>query len=505
METVAPGEQISFIIRVRDDDGVFYDPDSLDVYITRFVNQILYGPATYESGQVTRITTGIYTFSFTASGSIQPAVYTLKSVATTDDSTRYDYDYFEVIEPQRAKSAILDPPILYGKIKEIYNYGTMGQGLTDSICLIGHCDGIEINDPVRVTNMKEVVRMMQADPDSPLLRALLEAYNSGAQDIYVVAAAPMREYLPNLADRFTPFDEWGGNNFYEQYHERLTTTYEVIKEFDLFEIVVPVEAPYHDAGGVDFLNQLADYCEETFALVSQPVIGIIGTRVEDFASEDVDAMLEDSRLTELDDDGNSVFQSKGKYVLVVAGEGSFNHTQLPLVYTASLATAAASKIAVSGYSDGIIYKPLDQVRGLASRDLTKAQIKALSASRINPVIRNTIGRRGRDFQIVVATDNTLSPANSDYWSIATLRIVSKCIKQIKMLGQRRIGTIGFGQLQKEIDVFLSSLVANSNLKDYTFQMYRSPFDKNAAVVEVTITPFLQVREVTFQTTVGINE
>jgi hypothetical protein len=123
MQTVEPGESISFLIRVRDDDGVFYDPDSLTVYITRFVNDVLYGPASYESGEVIRLSTGLYAFSFIASGYTLPAVYTLKSVAVTDDTTRYDYDYFELIEPLPSKSGILDPPRLYGKIRETYIYG----------------------------------------------------------------------------------------------------------------------------------------------------------------------------------------------------------------------------------------------------------------------------------------------------------------------------------------------------------------------------------------------
>lgn len=505
METVTPGKQVYFYIDFIDGDGERYDPDSAFFYIVRFANQILHGPISLDSEYVQRISIGTYVYNFIAAEYVQPAIYTFKVMSVKDDITSFQYQYIEVIEPQVEKSNLLDPPRKYGRIKEVFDYTNMGLGLTDNICLIGHCDGLSINEPIRVTNMKEVVRMMQADPDSPLLRALLEAYNSGAKDITVVAAAPMREYIPTLEERLTPISEWDNKNFYEKYYDRLTDTYSILKEFDDYEIVVPVEAPFYNSGEVDFLNQLADFCIDTFTLVSQPVIGIIGTRVVDMNTEDVTAMVADGRLQELDVDGNSVFKSKGKFVVVAVGEGSFYHPQLTFSYSSSVAVAVASRMAMLDYASSITYKQLPQVTSLTTKDLTKDQIKSLSSNRLNPVIRAISGRRSRSPQIVLATDNTLSPEGSDYWSVATLRIVSKVIKQIKILGSRRIGTLGYGQLQKEIDDFLKYLIANRYLRDYKFNMYRSPFDANAVVVEVTLTPFLQVREVTFQTTVGPSE
>jgi hypothetical protein len=508
METVTPGKQVSFSVKFTDDNGALYDPDSAFFYIVRFVNQILHGPISLDDEYVERVSTGSYIYNFIVSDFIQPAVYTLKTMVIQDDVPSFQYQYFEVIEPQIEKSGLLDPPRKYGKIKEIFDYGNMGRGLTDTICLIGHCDGLTINEPVRVTNMKEVVRMMQADPDSPLLRGLLEAYNSGAQDIVLVAAAPMIEYMPSIEDRQTPMEEWGGKNFYENYYDRLEDTYTLLKEYDDYEIVVPLEAPFYDSGEVDFLTQLADFCESRFALVSQPAIGIIGTRTVDLNSQDVDAMVADERLLELDVNGDSVFKSKGKFVVIAVGEGSFYHPQLTFSCTSSVAVAVAARMAILDYASSVTYKKLTQIVSLANKDLTKDQIKALSSNRLNAAIRTTAGKRSRvtgGTEIVLATDNTLSPEGSDYWSVATLRIVSKVIKQIKLLGSRRIGTLGYAQLQKEIDNFLRYLTENRYLRDYDFNMYKSPFDMNAAVVEVSLTPYFQVREVTFQTTVGPSE
>lgn len=499
MESIAPGEEITFLIKVRDEDGVFYDPDSLTLYITRFVNDILYGPVSYETGEVTRITTGLYSFSFITSGYTLPAVYTLKSVAVTGETTRYDYDYFELIEPLPAKSALLDPPRLYGRIRETYNYGTMGAGLTDHICLVGHSDGININDPIHVTNMKEVVRMLNGDSASPLLRALLEAYNSGARDITLVAAAPMSEYLPNIADRDTPFDEWGDKTFYEKYYDRLTDTYETLSGFDNYDLIVPVEAVFADCGDTDFLSQLADYCVNTFTETANPVIGLLGTRSNSTTDDFIETLLADTRL-ESDD-----WLTKGKFVSVIAGEGAIANPQMTSAYNASLAVTAAATLATQDYGLGLTYRRLKEVTTLVGRDLTDEEAKLLAQKRINPAIRTKSGKRGSTNNVVIATDNTASPEGSDYWSIATIRLVSQLIKDIKRMSNIRIGKLGISQLRSDIDTYLKGMVQSKYIQAYQFELYRSDTVYGKAVIEVSITPYLQVREVTFQTLVGTNE
>lgn len=497
MQTVTNNGTISFLIHIRDENGDYYDPDSISSYIVRFVNEILHGPVEDGEEGLARLSIGLYAYAFKVGPFIQPAVYTFKTVSVKDGETRYDYEYFQVIEPQIEKSNLLDPPRLYGKIKEIFDYTNLGQGLTDHICVIGHSDGLNINEPIYITNMKEAIRMMQADPDSPLLRAVLELYNAGAKDISIVAAAPMNEYLPKLEDRQTIFEEFGNKTFYEKYYERLTDTYSVLKEYDEYDIVVPVEAPFYFAGeNVDFLTQLVNYCGDTFSEVGQPVIGIMGTRVQEFNSSDVEAMLEDTRLDEIG--------SVGKFVLLLAGECNYYHQQLPIAYSASAATAVAARLAISNYNYGATYQPLDSVVGLSTPDLTKDQIKLLSNKRINPVIRSIRGKRGSKFEVVLATDNTLSPEGSDYWSVATMRLIAKIIRQVRVLGNRKIGTIGFAQLKNEIDDFLRSLVAVKFIKDYNFIMRKSTTDIHSALVEISVTPYSQIREVTFQTVVGSN-
>ena len=77
----------------------------------------------------------------------------------------------------------------------------MGFGDTARILLIGHADGLGVNDPYQVNDMQEAINLLRADSTSPLLRGLLEVYNAGARDIWLVAAAPMEEYVSNIDER----------------------------------------------------------------------------------------------------------------------------------------------------------------------------------------------------------------------------------------------------------------------------------------------------------------
>ena len=328
MQTVEPGNIIQFDL-IFYKDGDYYDPDDIQCYMVRHANQVIAGPFNLDTGAVVQNSTGNYTASFLIQAYSIPAIYSLKVYETTDDVIDISYIHFELVEPDHERSETLDPPIIYGDIKEKYKYGLMGLGTTDHICLIGHADGIPINEPIQVTNMREVVRMLLGDSESPLLRGLLEVYNSGVRDITVVAAAPMGEYVSEISDRFEA-DPITGLIFYEQYYERLTETYSALAGYDYYDFVVPLEAPFYGAGDTDFLTQLSYFCDNVFASVSKPVLGFIGTRplptsVGDtgqfagtYNESDIGALIADIRFDDpvvgTDGLGNDVtrWQTKGK-------------------------------------------------------------------------------------------------------------------------------------------------------------------------------------------------
>jgi hypothetical protein len=165
----------------------------------------------------------------------------------------------------------ISPPSLSGTMRESPLYQTMGVGLTDRVFLLGHADGLALNDPYQISSLQEAINLLGADPAQPLLRAMLEAYYGGCRDLYLVAAAPQSEYVDQLSDRLTP--KFGGQNFYQRYFDRLTATYDLLLQYDLLQIVVPVEASFAGTGATDFLGQLTSFCQNAYSVTGVIPIG----------------------------------------------------------------------------------------------------------------------------------------------------------------------------------------------------------------------------------------
>ncbi len=64
----------------------------------------------------------------------------------------------------------LSAPNTVASMAESPRYEVMGVGETDDIFLVGHADGLSLHTPYRVTSMKEAVKRLNGDTDSPLLR-----------------------------------------------------------------------------------------------------------------------------------------------------------------------------------------------------------------------------------------------------------------------------------------------------------------------------------------------
>lgn len=522
MELVILGEDIDFSIVYIDSDGVPYDPDEVTFYIMKSVTHMAFGPLTYSGDDVVRVSAGKYVVRFTVPEYMTPGYYTAKWVAdvpdgttfvigadadgyvpisggwtayTVDSGLEYVLQDFQVTEPPIVPNEILDPVRLYGTIRESPRYNDLGYGLTDRIFLVGHGTGFNLNDPYQVVNMQEAVNMLGADSTSPLVRGLLEVYNAGARDIWLVAAAPMTEYVPNLEDRMAPRDEWGGMNFYERYYERLIDTYTALESFDYPEILVPLEAPFYDTGDVDFVTQLVDHCTAAFEATGTVRIGIIGTRSLTYGTDDIDAMVNDPRISELD-------PSKGKFVILVGGEGVYQLPQMPSTHSSSVATAVAAQMATSPLNETLVYKKLSNIVSVAGNRLTDDQVRALARSKVNPAVRTAKGVRGRTYEVVIASDNTMSEEGSDFWSVMQMRLISKIIDRIRGLGRRYLGTIGFFRFQNDIDDFLASLVAQDFIRGYSYSVERDAEDPFQVYVDVAIQPYFAVREVAFTVEVG---
>lgn len=495
------GETITLRYFFVDTNGDYFDPDDARLTIVRNVNQFVAGPFTYEAGYLTRLDVGQYEYEYAPSLLIVPGTYRAKWEGTMPDEENFVVYYFEfqILDPPLVPSTILDPPRTEGIIRPSPAFHRMGFGATDRLFLVGHAGGLNINDPYQVANVQEAINILGGDHSSPMIRAMLEAYGAGSRDLYLVAAAPQSEYVSfDISDeenRFIPRPEWGNKNFYERYAERLETTYEHLEGNDLPEIVCLLEAPFYDTRGVDFLTPLQNHCTDAFALTGVPRVGIIGTRVVNQTTDDITAMIEDERLeTSLDG---------GKFVTVIVGEGTISLTSLPIAYSCALSTTAAAALSTQAPWQGLVYRKLPNVIGITAGDMTKAQVKALSNAKLNPAIRTELARRGNPYQIVIATDNTLSADGSDFWNLSTTRIVIKVINRMRALGQKYIGSIAYAQFKQEAKVMMSNYVNQNYIRGYDLRIEQSKDDFNRVRVDVMIQPYTTIRDVLFTVEVGL--
>lgn len=387
----------------------------------------------------------------------------------------------------------LRAPRLRASMRESPLYQVLGSGYTDPVFLIGHADGLALNDPYRVSSIQEAVNAMLADSASPLLRAMLELYYAGARDIYLVAAAPMDEYIDTLDDRNTEKAELSGSTFYELYRERLNETYKILKEWDAADMIIPLEAPFNDTGSVDFLAPLLDYCKTMYEVSRKSVLGFIGTRgaIDD---QMVENLVNDSRLNSID--------SEGKFVTLIMGDGLVNHAEVPASYSASVVPSIIGVLSQLNLDRGIPYIPVPNMIGLIGKDLSSTQIDQLSNKKINPTIRNIKGRRGTVFNIVVATDNTLGMDGSDYWSLLQTRLVNKISERIRSIGYNYLGSIAFLDFKSAVQSYMLKLVNTNQIRDFQLSIQRDKSNQLRATVDISVRPFNGLREIYASVTVG---
>lgn len=494
------GSSIEFWVRFRDENEDLYDPAEVEFDIYKNPLNPMTKRFALSASEITNDSTGVYKIEISIPEYLVPGMYTARWIIDDDGDDLYVYEQFYVIDPPVAARDQLDPPTIRGKIQEAVDYFDLGKGLTDAICLIGHVDGLTVNDPYFVNDLQKAIDLMQADTDSPVVRAMLEAYSAGCRDIWVVAAAPMREYVDSLEDRAEEKVEWGNRNFYERYAQRLLETYRILKTYDNFDLIVPLEAPFYDSLDVDFFTPLADLCLSLFYNTGVPPVGIIGSRFDALSQDDIDLMLEDERIPNLHTD-ESLIQA-GKMVLVALGEGIIQNKFLNLTYKSSLNVSIAAYMASSNLLRGVMYSKLPNVLNLSGLDLRKSQVEELANKRINPAIRTAKGKRGRAFEIVMATDHTMAPEGSDYWSVIQMRIVSRIIRDLRSIGAQYIGSIDLPMLTNAVKEYFYSLRDQDYLRDYSFTVKKDENTLGNVIIEVILYPRLGVNDITFSVNVG---
>ena len=534
------GGSHTFTQNFYDENGTLADPSSVSFRVYRVISTPTFGPYSYDGdeGQIERTGPGMYQVTIGIHPHMMPGFYTAEwsavvysseeNILTGGDATTTEFDatfqggdalsttfeteidsgdsesiytgsnviyertQFQVVESTPESSTILDPPRVYGTINLSLPYNDMGDQLT-ALCIVGHCSGLSINEPYQVDNLEEAKSIMGGNPDSPMIRYMLEAYNAGARNIWLMPSAPEAEYIPwdstDITERFIPRPEFNGRNFYEQYEVRYLETMSALAEHEFADIVVAPDAPFYYTGGIDFLTPLLDSCVGAFLNTGRFRFGFIGTLLgTGYTDEDLDNIENDARLNQ--------FGPDGKTMAVFFGEGTINTPHIHMGYSHSCVNIAAATAAANPMETGLTYQNLKGVVSPIGKPLSKDRIRSLANAKVNPIIRTTRAKRGEPYNTIVASDNLLAQDGSDYWALPQMKIVQEVIKVVRSLSLRRIGTIQRREYKRDVTDYLTRLVVENRIRDYTLSFNESD-DIYKMTVDIVIKPYFGVREIFF--------
>ena len=395
------------------------------------------------------------------------------------------------------------------------SYDDLNQTNMQSILLIGHGDGIEINNPVKINSIQNAIDLLSGNKNSPLLRGVLDAYGAGARNIFICAAAPMSEYVPSVTDRNTAyaiFSESQSNvvpqTFYEKYYKRLIETFKIIKELDYIDIVVPLETSIIKTGGVDFLSQLVHYCDDFHNETGYVQIGVIGSRGNGINAADVDLIKNSKYLkykytTFINTTSNVQIASDiGRYVIPIYGEAVFSHMQIDFTYTGSVAAAVAGMVAQSDLNMGLTRKRIPGALSLYGIDLTSTQLNDLDSMGINTIYRGVKARRGNVYEVYLTGDYTLANTNSVFSKLPQMRLTSFVASQVKAYGHDYIGKFGYDKVVTNVTNMLSILKKNNSIVDYEFKAEQSTSEKGLLILNINLTSSLGLKKINLSLSAG---
>jgi hypothetical protein len=392
------------------------------------------------------------------------------------------------------------------------SFDTLDQFRTNSILLIGHADGLEINSLTRITSIQDAINLLNADFNSPLLRGVFDAYASGARDIYICPAAPMKEYIDDVNKRLEDLPLYAYEdatpvlmNFYERYYDRLEKTYSTIKDHDYIDIIVPLETSIINTGSTNFITQLAMYCQDFHDQSGSIQIGIIGSRNYGTSSSDIDIFEEDpifqNKYTMYDPSGGIV-GDMGRFIMAVYGEIVVNHDFLTISYTSSASAAVAGLVSQNPINQSLIRKKLPTAYGLSGVSLKQSEIDRLDNLGINTIVRSNRSRRGNAYEIYITNDYTMGSVDSSFYKIPQMRLISMVTKEIVSMGNNSISKFSLQTLVSDVKYMLEFLKNNSIIRDYKMEAYSDSKVKGKAYFDISLVSTLGLRKIAFSIASG---
>lgn len=392
---------------------------------------------------------------------------------------------------------------IFDSLEEYYN--------TNSVLLMGHSDGVELNQIIRINSIQEATNLLGANTSSPLLRGIHDAFSCGSKSIFIMAVAPMSEYIDDISQRLTDMPiffspETNSNlNFYEKYYERLAVSYDIAKGLDFIDIIVPLETSMINTGSVDFIAQLALHCYSFNDTTGYVQIGIIGSKNNGTKDTDIQLLEQNTRLvnkfTTYSISGE-IESDIGRYVIPVYGELTFNHIGFGKSYTSSAAAAFAGMMSSTPVYNGMIRKRIPGAYSVYGSNLSADSLTRLDNLGVNTVYRTRKALRGNPYEVNISNDYTLANKNSSFTKAPQMRLVAMVITEIKAIANDGLGKNAEEKVISQVKSMLDMLVATRAIKDYKLQSYGSKTERGTLIFEINLVSSLGLKNINFSIITG---
>lgn len=511
-------------------DGQVYDPtiqplpEDITVSIIRgegLAGSIIMMPISYlysaatpdPSKYIVKESNAEFVFNYTIPENIFPGLYTVIAKTRKDSLDLVTEFKFEIKEDAYEPLPTVPLGNRSSTITYRPSYDDINQSNTSSVLLIGHADNIKLNNPIKIKSVQAAIDLLGADARSPLLRGVFDAYNAGAKDIFICAAAPMSEYVESYAERNTAYSYLGSDyatpaskTFYQKYYDRLTTTYSIVKDLDYIDIIVPLETSFIRTGSVDFLTQLVNYCKDFHNHTGYVQIGIMGTRSQGISSEDITLMESmnylKNKYTTYETGSQVIASDIGRYVIPIYGEATFSHTVQQMTYTSSVAAAYAGLLVSTPMNMSLIRKRLPGAMSLYGANLTSSELNRLDVLGINTIYRGNKARRGISFEVYVTNDYTLAHKNSVFSKAPQLRIVSLLASEVKGYAYEAIGKFSYDKVASNVRAVLQYLKSEKIIVDYEFKARPSETDRGVIYLYINVVSALGLKQINLSLAAG---
>lgn len=406
-------------------------------------------------------------------------------------------------------------PTLNVHTNETPMYQQMGFGQHLNLFLLGHADGIPLNSPIQVTSVRDAVDILNQDTSSPLLKGLLEAYYAGARDIWIMAVAPMSEVYDIHEDEPVAGSEMASLQEYDEtYKARLDDAYSILENWDLAHMVVPIGAVLNDYDSkVDYLTQLGAFCYRAGYKSGGVHLGFLGTRgpvneeLVNAISEDrrIEGSLSEATMDHFAANISDRWSSMLKNVSVFAGDVLYNIRELPVAHRSSAVIGVAGLLSQGGMGYSVTNKLIPNAVRVLDYDIDQYDMDRLSSMGVNLVAPDHSGRRGNPFRVRALTDNTLAEEDSIFWSLTQMAATTMLARDVRSIGLSYIGSGQIQLLDNSVRQYLTSLVNDSYIREYSVQIARDPVEYTKVNIDLSFKPFFSIRHVSVNVSVGPNK